>query len=206
MKKLLLSLVLLIAVMCAPMAAMAETVNVTAGSLGYTPSTVSFSGIAINNAVVQTSTGSSTLNVTDNRGSGAGWSVTLAITDLTSGAVTDVTSSGGTGTYVVKIPASAVSIVTGAFSVSAGQAIDATYGPVGYSKVLSTTSQSIANASPGFGAGIYSSTLNYTLTFPKTVSIVSMTGTGSKYIVGSTVGLPASTYSSTFTYTSAAGI
>jgi hypothetical protein len=206
MKKLLPSLVLLIAVMCAPMAAMAETVSVTAGSLGYTPSTVSFSGIAINNAVVQTSTGSSTLNVTDNRGSGAGWSVTLAITDLTSGAVTDVTSSGGTGTYVVKIPASAVSIVTGAFSVSAGQAIDATYGPVGYSKTLSTTAQSIANASPGFGAGIYSSTLNYTLTFPKTVSIVSMTGTGSKYIVGSTVGLPASTYSSTFTYTSAAGI
>jgi hypothetical protein len=205
-KRLLTSLVLLIALACAPMSAMAETVSITAGSLAYTPSTVTFSGTALDNATTQTATGSSTINVTDNRGSGAGWSVTLAVTDLTSTAITDITSSGGTGTYTVKIPASAVSVAGGAFATTAGQTVDPTYGPLTYSKVLSTSAQSVANATPGFGAGVYNSTLNFTLTFPHTVTVVSQTGTGSKFIVGSTVGLPASIFTSTFTYTSSAGV
>lgn len=93
-----------------------QTVN--AGTLGLTSgSSVTLSAVTVNAAAAQNSTGNlGTVTVTDNRGSGAGWSVTATSTNFTAvnSAVKTVGSnntvtSGGTyanaagGTYTITI-------------------------------------------------------------------------------------------------------
>jgi hypothetical protein len=87
-----------------------------------------------------------------------------------------------------------------------GQSINATYGPTKSSITLSSSPQSILNASPGFGMGGYTLPMTFSITIPKTVSIQSKSGTGSKYNVGDFIGTPVGTYTSTITYMTGVGI
>jgi len=185
--------------------ASAETVSVAGGSLTITNTPLTFQSITLNLSASQTSTASTTLSAQDDRGTGAGWSITLSATDFVSDSIAD--PSGGSGNVTVKIPITAVSFTVGSVSSSMGQAIDPTYGPKATtSGTLSTSAQRLLNASPGYGMGAYTATADFMLTLPKTTTVNTVSGTGSKYTVGTTVGVIASTYTSTFTFTSAAGI
>lgn len=60
---------------------------------------------------------------------------------------------------------------------------------------------------PGFGAGSYSVPATFTMTVPKTGTVLDMqTLTSSKYKVGDSVGLPSTSYTATVTYTLGSGI
>lgn len=183
----------------------AESVSITGGTLSVTQTNPTFTSVALNLVSSQTSTGSATITATDNRGSGAGWGITLQITDFETANITDP-SSGGQGQFVAKIPVSAVTANVGTPALVNGQAVNATYGPKGSNITLSTAAQTLVNASPGFGMGSYTVPVDFTITIPKTVSVVSKTGTGGKYSTGDTLGIIATTYTSTFTYATIAGV
>jgi hypothetical protein len=167
-------------------------------------STPTFASVTLSGSSANT-TGSTSWSIVDSRGSGAGWSVTLSVTDLVSGSIIDP-SSLGSGTMTVKIPASAVAITSTVVSVISGQPFNPTYGPSGYNINLSISPQRVLNASPGYGMGNYKATINFRVVVPTTVIVNSLSGTGSKYLVGSIVGTRAATYSSSFVYTTSVGI
>jgi len=182
------------------------SVGINGGTLAQSVSPIAFSEVVISNSNSMTSTASSTLTTSDNRGSGAGWSVTLSITSFISNIIPD--PSGGNGNLTVEIPPSACMLNVGSTSLLSGQEIHGIYGPKGNESTitLANSPQVIVNASPGYGMGIYTNTLTFTLTLPKLTQVKTLTGTGSKYTIGETVGTIASTYTSTFTFTTSTGV
>lgn len=182
----------------------AETANILGGALTATNTPIAFSDVTLDLTQAQSSTATSSALIDDARGSGAGWSYNLAITNFTA-SVEDPTIAGGT--LSVDIPASAVNFSVIPPTLLAGQAIDPTYGPAaGTGGTLSSTAQPILNASPGFGMGQYSADLNFSIDIPKTIEISNVSDLASKFQAGDTAGIFAGQYTSTFTFTTGAGL
>ncbi|MFD0587879.1 hypothetical protein ACFQZE_07675 [Paenibacillus sp. GCM10027627] len=180
-------------------------VGVVGGNLEFSVSPSSFLSVDLDNNAVMQTTAASTSVVTDNTGGARGWSVKMSATDFTSQPLADP-SSGGAATFVLKIPASFVSVNVGTISHTAGQPIHATHGPIARAITLSSATQTFVSANPGFGSGSYSVPLSYTLTIPKTLEITSQTGTGSKFAVGDFVGTRSGQYFATINFTIGTGL
>ncbi|TNJ65298.1 hypothetical protein FE784_15880 [Paenibacillus hemerocallicola] len=187
-----------------PAAAHAETVSIIAGTNQSSQTTVSFSSVTLDVTANQISTASNAITVRDSRGSGAGWSVSVSSTDFVSGSLPDPTT---TGTYTVKIPASAVSIIVGTPVVAlSGQAVDPTHGPLAFNGTLSSTPLKLLQAAPGYGMGEYTAGVSYSLAVPKSVTVASVSSGSSSYHVNDTVGTVATTYTATLTFTLGSGV
>lgn len=187
-----------------PAAAHAETVSIIAGTNQSSQTAISFSSVTLDVTANQISTASNGITVRDSRGSGAGWSVSVSSTDFVSGSLPDPTTSG---TYTVKIPASAVSVMVGTPVVAlSGQAVDPTYGPLAYNGTLSSTPLKLIQAAPGYGMGEYTAGVSYSLAVPKTVTVASVSSGSSKYEVNDVVGTVATTYTATLTFTLGSGV
>lgn len=180
-------------------------VGVVGGSLTFSTLPGSFDQIQINNEWAQLNTrmvGFAT--IVDDTASGNGWSFKTSASDFYSEPLNDPSSDGGT--YVLKIPSSLVTLEISNLVVKSGQAIDPTYGPIATNISLSNSSQTLIKADPGFGMGSYQFNTNYTLAIPKTLEIVSQTGTGSKFSVGDFVGTREGKYTSTLNFTAGNGL
>lgn len=119
--------------------ASAETVEstISGGSLTATVSGAALAGVTLN-GTAQTATGTTgEWTITDARGTGAQWNLSVSATDLTSAAGT-VEATART------IPASALSIAPGA--VTAGAGSDPATGITTSSVTLSSTSQALVSA------------------------------------------------------------
>jgi hypothetical protein len=180
------------------------SISLIGGSLKSSITAISFSNVALSNTSPMVSNANSTLSVIDSGGSGNGWSLRLSITDFVSDAISD--PSGGNGSLITKIPASAVNFSVEPPTFVNGQTINSTFGPKNNtSGTLSTSDQTLISSSPGYGMGSYNALTNFTINFPKTTTITNITGTGSKYSVGNEIGTMASTYTATFTFTTVIG-
>lgn len=208
MKKMIVSMVMLATIALAPAVSNAETASITSGvmNMSYTP--ITFAPVQLNSTVNQTINGTSNISVTDDRGTGGGWAIKLSVTEFISDSIADL-SSGGTGQMVVKLPANSLIVTLSNKTLVSGQGIDAINGPLIPSLPLTMTTGSnpmLMAASPGFGMGSYKADAVFSVTVPKTVEVVSFTGSGSKYTVGAAIGTIATTYRSTFTFSTVVGI
>jgi hypothetical protein len=182
-----------------------QTVQILGGSLTSTQSPINFGNVVLDLSQNQKTNGSSTVAVSDARGTGAGWGINLKATDFEQ--TLNDPSAPSTSTIKVAIPVSNVKVSTANGTVVSGQAIDASYGPKPTGdKILSNIDQTAINASPGFGMGDYRFAESFELSIPKVVNVKSVIGTGSKYVNGGTVGILAGTYTSTFTFTLVTGV
>jgi hypothetical protein len=187
-----------------PAAAHAETVSIIAGTNQSSQTTISFNAVTLDVTANQISTASNAITVRDSRGSGAGWSVSVSSTDFVSASQPDPTTSG---TYTVKIPASAVSVIVGTpITALSGQAVNPTHGPLGFNGTLSSTPLKLIQAAPGYGMGEYTAGVSYSLAVPKTVTVASVSSGSSKYKVNDVVGTVATTYTATLTFTLGSGV
>ncbi|MEK5183249.1 hypothetical protein [Paenibacillus sp. FSL P4-0288] len=180
--------------------------TVIGGSLSMTPGPTTFSAVVLDteaNSLISTATGS--IKTKDNRGDGKGWSVKSKGTNFISDFLADP-SSNGSSTYRLSIGVSALSIIPGEVAVNAGQAIDATNGPLVSPITLTDNLQTLILAKSGFGMGSYTVPLTFNLNVPKTVTVAAQTGTGSKHTIGSSVGTVATVYRSTITYIVGVGL
>lgn len=186
-----------------------QTVNLGAtiigGDLLIDTSDVLFGNVDIDYSKVQTVTGVSTLTVEDNRGTAEGWSISVSGTPLVSTTFVDPTSDGS-GSFRVAIPVNAIQLGLSNLQSVTGQAVDPVKGPVATSSlVFSEVNQTLIQTNPGWGMGSYTSDLEYTVTVPPTVTVISKSGDGD-INVGDVVGTLAGSYSGTITFTKASGI
>ena len=139
---------------------------ITGGSLTASITAATLTSVTYSN-VLQTNSGSLTLNVSDARGTSQGWNVTVSSSDF-------VYQVGGPSANPTDIPATGFSILTpGAPSMVAGQAVDGSNGPVaGTGGALSSARQVISSAAD-YGSGDYTQQLPVSLAIPA----LSQTGT-----------------------------
>lgn len=167
--------------------AQADTVNSTlsGGSLTTTTSAPTLSAVTLNGTNTQTSTGvaPSAWSVTDARGTGAAWTLSVSATDLTSAA-------GTVDTKARTIPVSALSITPG--TITAGSGADSAANITASTLALSTTSQALVSAA-GPDKGTYSLTPNFSLAIPANAYRSNYSG-----VVNTSTVNP---YTSTLTYT-----
>ncbi|MFD0589168.1 hypothetical protein ACFQZE_14295 [Paenibacillus sp. GCM10027627] len=182
-------------------------VGVVGGNLKFSTASGSFWDVRLNNdSTPLNSSMTTTANIIDDRATGDGWSMKIYATDFLSENLSDPTTNG-TGTFVLRIPVSStLKLETSSVVHSAGQAIDPVNGPIANSFTVNNSSQTVVSAQPGFGMGAYKVPITYTLTLPKTLEIVSQTGTGSKFKVGDFVGTRSGFYTATLNYTVGTGL
>lgn len=138
--------------------------------------------------------------IEDSRGTGEGWHYSLKITDFISDPVMDASTTQQD--LRVKIPTNALSVNIKPSVKISGQ--DSQVGALG-TKTFSTDEEYLAKADILQGMGSYEVPLDFTLTVPNKVEVVSVGG-GSALTPGDTVGLRVGTYRSTFTFTLVSGI
>ncbi|NHN33136.1 WxL domain-containing protein [Paenibacillus agricola] len=184
----------------------------TGGSLSVTPETLVLPAAVISASTVVTTEKNIHPLINDSRGTGGGWSLSIAVSDFESVALPDKTNSAGGSTMTVGfssgyLDASVWSVYRNA---DAGQAEDATHGPkkVGDSLVtLGTGPTQMIVADAGYGMGEYQTDINFILRLPKSGKVKTLSAPGtSNYSVGSDVGLLDGSYTATFTYTLGTGI
>lgn len=167
--------------------AQADTIDstISGGALTSTTSAPTLSAVTLDGTNTQTSTGvaPSAWSVTDARGTGSPWTLSVSATDLTSAAGTSETSAR-------TIPATALTVTPG--TVTAGSGADSAANITAAPLALSTASQALVSAS-GPDKGTYSFTPNFSLAIPANAYRSNYSGT-----VGSSALNP---YSSTVTYT-----
>lgn len=179
-------------------------VGVIGGDLEFYTSSGAFTDVELDYNKTMLTQVSSNANVTDNTGEGLGWSLKVSSTDFLSQSLSD---ASGNGTKVVlKLPAASVVLAPKAITHVSGQTIDAVNGPIAKNITLASQSQVIMSAAPGYGAGSYSVPLEYRLTIPKTLEVVSVEGTGSGLSVGQFVGTRAGTYKATLDFIIGTGL
>lgn len=184
----------------------AADTQVIAGALsGPGASTLALSSIgALNLSATQTATGTESITVADNRGSGAGWRMSVAATNFQATGITDPTV--GAATLTVTLPVASV-LTANVTALSSTQGQDTTsITQTSSATAVTTGGITLLSAATGYGMGTYNGTLGYTFTLPKTVApanIVSSNSTTSTYKSGHSVtaGIFAGTYSTTVTYT-----
>ncbi|MEK3868179.1 MULTISPECIES: hypothetical protein [Paenibacillus] len=196
MKKVLLSILMLVA-LAVPMSAYAadtgeSEVVVTGAGLQITQTKPTFTDVTLDLKQNQSSAANSNLYVLDARGTAAGWGVVLRASDF------KLTKMVGGKAVEFVIPASAVSFSTLYKSAIVGTPIDfqGAKGELANQQVLSSADSRIVAVIPSEGAGTHQFLVNYTLNVPKLIM-------GSN---GQQVGLLQGTYTSTFSYTATAGI
>jgi hypothetical protein len=167
--------------------AMADTVSstVSGGSLSVTTAGATLTGVTLNGTSAQTATGTSTSawTITDSRGTGAAWAVSVTATVPTSAA-------GTVDTTARTIEVSQLSITPGAISAATGaDPITGISAPV---LAMSTSSQSLIT-STGTNKGSYTLTPQYSLTVPVNAYRSNWSGA-----IGTSTQNP---YTSTLTYT-----
>jgi WxL domain surface cell wall-binding len=167
--------------------AQADTVGSTlsGGTLTSSTSAPTLSAVTLDGSNTQTSTGvaPTAWTVTDARGTGAAWTLSVSATDLTS-------APGTVETTVRTIPASALTVTPG--DVTAGSGSDPVDNITDPALVLSNTSQALVSAS-GPDKGTYTFTPSFSLAIPANAYRSNYTGA-----VGSSDLNP---YTSTLTYT-----
>lgn len=138
---------------------MADTVNstVSGGSLAVSTSGATLSGVTLNGAT-RTDTGTATTawSITDARGTGAAWTVSVSATVPTSAA-------GTVETTARTIPVAGLTITPG--TITAGTDADPATGITAPALALATTSQALVSAA-GPNKGTYSLTPSFSLSIP----------------------------------------
>ncbi|RJX39108.1 hypothetical protein D3P09_16575 [Paenibacillus pinisoli] len=180
-------------------------VGIIGGDLKLNTVSGSFMDVQLNHQTTMTTTMTTTANITDNRGNGEGWAVKISATDFFSQDLADP-SSAGKASLVLKLPVSNLQLETSSVNLVSGQPVDATYGPAASSFTASNFSQTVVRAQPGFGMGSYNVPIRYTLLVPKTLEIISLTGTDSKFKVGDYVGTREGYYTATLNFTIGTGL
>lgn len=159
-------------------------VSVSGGTLTATTSDLTLAPVVLDGASIQTTTGTpaSAFTITDARGSGAVWSLSVTATDFISAAGTVDTTARTITAENLAIDPGTITAGTGSDAVPTGSPIAA----------LSGTAQTlVATATPA--AGNYSFTPTFTLTVPANAFRANFAGT----IVAAVV----NPYVSTLTYT-----
>jgi hypothetical protein len=169
--------------------AMADTGSVdstvSGGTLTATTSGATLSGVTLDGSSTQTATGtaSSQWGITDARGTGAPWTLSVAATDFTSAA-------GTVETTARTISAGRLTITPG--TVTAGTGTDSATNITADPVTASTTAQAMVSAA-GPDKGTYTLTPSFSLAVPANAYRSNYSGT-----VGSSALNP---YTSTLTYT-----
>ncbi len=165
----------------------ADTVDstISGGLLTASESAASLSTVTLDGTDAQTSTGvaASAWSVTDARGTGSTWTLSVSASDL-------VSAAGSVETTARTIPASALTVTPGA--VTAGSGADAVSNITGPALTLSNSSQALLSAA-GPDKGTYTFTPTFSLAVPANAYRSNYSGA-----VGSSALNP---YTSTLTYT-----
>lgn len=174
-----------LAVGASPAMADTTTSTVSGGSLSVTTSAPTLSGVTLDGSNTQTATGTapSAWTVTDSRGTGAPWTVSVSATDFTSAA-------GTVETTARTITAGHLTITPG--TVTAGSGADPATNITAPALAVSTSSQALVSAA-GPDKGTYTLTPTFSLAIPANAYRSNYSGA-----VGSTSLNP---YTSTLTYT-----
>jgi hypothetical protein len=166
--------------------AMADVVDstISGGDLTATTAGATLTGVTLNGSNTQTATGTSAeWSITDARGTGAAWTLSVDATVPTSAA-------GTVETDARTIPVGNLTITPG--TITAGTGADAAAGITAPALTLLTTSQALVSAAATH-KGTYTLTPSFSLAIPANVFRSNYAGA-----VGSTALNP---YSSTITYT-----
>ncbi|MEK4529854.1 RCC1 domain-containing protein [Paenibacillus sp. FSL H8-0104] len=139
--------------------------------------------------------------IEDSRGNGKGYQYSMDVTDFVSESMQD--NSTNTQGLVVSIPANALSVDVLNTKTINGPAAELSN--VGKHVFTGTGPEMLATAKAFEGMGYNEIPLNFTLSVPDRVKIVS-SGTGSKFVPGESTGLMAGIYKSRFTITLSSGI
>lgn len=139
--------------------------------------------------------------IEDSRGNGKGYQYSMDVTDFVSESMQD--NSTNTQGLVVSIPANALSVDVLNTKTINGPAAELSN--VGKHVFTGTGPEMLATAKAFEGMGYNEIPLNFTLSIPDRVKIVS-SGTGSKFVPGESTGLMAGIYKSRFTITLSSGI
>jgi hypothetical protein len=189
-----------------PMPPFVVPASVFPGVLSGTSDPFIFNSIDLDLRHNQALVATTNLNIIDNRGDGEGWSFNMSATDFFSDPIIDPTSDNK-ATIIVKIPVNSLTYSLIPISVLAGQPINNINGPlINTNGIIGSESQVLIHALPGYGMGSYFTTLNLALNLPKTVTIDSITGSGSKYHINDTIGAVSTTYKTTITLTTSSGL
>ena len=190
MRKTLVSVVvaagLLLVVGATPAEADTNTSSVSAGTLTTTTYGANLTGVTLNGTSSQTATGTATMPwvITDARGSGAQWAVSVTASVLTSAA-------GTVDTTARTIPVGDLTITPGTITAAVGaDPVGSTL--TGAALTMSGSSQALI-VSTGSNKGTYNLTPTFTLTIPANAFRSNWPG-----VVGTGVVNP---YTSTLTYT-----
>lgn len=141
------------------MSASADVVNstVSGGALSVTTAAPTLSGVTLNGTSTQFSTGTAaSWSITDARGTGAAWAVSVSATVPTSAA-------GTTETTARTVPVSGLTITPGTITASGGA--DPATGMTAPALNLSTSSQTLISAA-ATSKGNYTLTPAFSLAFP----------------------------------------
>jgi hypothetical protein len=174
----------LLAVGLAPANADVVESAVSGGSLAATTYGAILTGVTLDGVTAKTATGTTAeWTISDGRGTGASWTLSVSATDFTSAA--------GTAELTARtIPVSALTVTPGAVSAAAGA--DPATTITATERVLSTTSQALITAA-GPNKGTYKLTPSFSLTVPVNAYRSNYSGA----VGGSTL----NPYVSTVTYT-----
>jgi hypothetical protein len=152
------------------------------------------------------------IRVDDNRGKNAGWNVSVSALDFTANGIID--QSVASGTINVSIPASTILTLSPQSPTSpySSELANVTAQNTGNTAVTSGGIK-VLNAAKGYGQGVYTQQLNYTLTMPNYLpssSVITATDSTSKFLTtnrttGAKIGLFEGTYTSTISYSITTG-
>ncbi|RJX38394.1 hypothetical protein D3P09_20315 [Paenibacillus pinisoli] len=180
-------------------------VGIVSGELRFSTLSGSFLDVKLTNSGIMETVATTTAAITDDTGRAEGWNLKISATNFISDELNDP-SSEGQAAYALMIPISAMKLETSSVNHVAGQQVHPVHGPVAHSITVSGSSQTIVKADPGFGSGSYQVVIGYRLVIPKTLQIVSQSGTGSKFKVGDYVGARSSIYTATLNFSAGTGL
>ncbi|MEW4426047.1 hypothetical protein AB1I68_00970 [Paenibacillus pabuli] len=181
-----------------------EDVDFTVNSGGLS---AKFEGADLSTIVIDSTNPYQSINsvsralIEDSRGNGKGYQYSMDVTDFVSESMQD--NSTNTQSLVVSIPANALSVDVLNTKTINGPAAELSN--VGKHVFTGTGPEMLATAKAFEGMGYNEIPLNFTLSVPDRVKIVS-SGTGSKFVPGESTGLMAGIYKSKFTITLSSGI
>lgn len=186
--------------------------SVVGGTLSVIPQDVRFKTFTINKGQQQLNDSQLTVTkVDDATGSGAGWSLSVSVSQFESGYIEDKTNSVAGSKMKVKLPPNIVKLGIWGLTQEPGvsQLVDSIHGPLEMTNevTLSASPTRIAHADPGFGMGLYNINTNFSLQAPNYTYVSELSNAGtSSYSNSQELGLIATTYTAQFVYTLTSGI
>ena len=147
------------------------TVTIGAGSLSETANNVALSGVTLD-GTDQTSTsafGDNSWSITDARGSGAGWNVTIASTDFDDGGSNTIDISAADSLFKIQLTADHITVTAGSAA--------PTSSVTSLTSIADSTLKILSAADDGTGMGSYAYQPNFELGVPAETYIGSYTAT-----------------------------